>query len=54
MTNDKPLSGNFDSDKEKSEIDRDLQHIRGEEFFLYNNVKLSVSIDSLLLSRDKV
>ena len=60
MMNDKPLTQNYDSDKEKSEIDcnirvlkiildSDLQHISAEEIAFYNKVKLSVSIDSLLL-----
>ena len=58
MTNDKPLAQNYQSNKEKSEInsdirvlkilDRDLQRIPAEEIAFYSNVKLSVSIDSLL------
>ena len=56
-TNDKPLARNYDSGKEKSEIDSDirvskisqrLERIPAEEIAFYNDVKLSVSIDSLL------
>ena len=53
--NDKPLTRNYDSDKEKSEIDSDnpvlkirQQCILAEEIAFYNKVKLSVTIDSLL------
>ena len=34
-TNEKPLSRKFDSDKEKREIDSDLQSIRAEEIVFY-------------------
>ena len=58
-TNDKPLTQNFNSDKEKSEIesnisvlklDSDLQRIpaEAEEIAFYSKVELSVTIDSLL------
>ena len=40
-TNDKSLTRNYDSDKEKSEIDSDLQLILAEEIAFYNKVKLS-------------
>ena len=39
---------NYNSDKEKSEIDSDLERIPVEEIAFYNKVKLSVSIDSPL------
>ena len=47
-TSGKPLTRNYDSDKEKSEIDSDLQRILAEEIAFYNKVKLFVSIDSPL------
>ena len=56
-TNDKPLTQNYDSDKEKSEIDSDIHVLKirqwlaacsGREIAFYNKVKLSVSIDSPL------
>ena len=57
-TNDKMLTRNYDSDKEKIESDSDirvlktrqqleLHRIPAEEIAFYNKVKLSVSIDSL-------
>ena len=62
MMNDKPLTRNYDSDKEKSEIDSDirvlkiildsdLQHISAEEIAFYNKFKPSVneSLGSLTL-----
>ena len=57
MTNDKPLTRNYDSDKEKKKLtatfaikklDSDLQRIPAEEIAFHNKVKLSVIIDSLL------
>ena len=54
-TNDKPLARNFDSDKEKSEIDSDIRVFKIRQrlaahssIAFYNKVKLSVSFDSLL------
>ena len=57
-TNDKRPTRNYDSDKEKSEIDSDIRvlkikqrlaaRIPVEEIAFYLKVKLSVSIDSLL------
>ena len=48
-TNDKPLTRNYDSDKEKSEIDSDIRVLKirqrlaipAEEIAFYNKVKLS-------------
>ena len=48
-TNDKPLTRNYDSDKEKSEIDSDIRVLKirqrlaipTEEIAFYNKVKLS-------------
>ena len=56
-TNDKPLTRNYDSDREKSEIDSDtgirvlhsdLQRILAEEIAFYTFYNKYVSIDSLL------
>ena len=57
MTYDKTLTQNYDSEKEKSEIDSDICVLKIRQRLaahssrrncIYNKVKLSVSIDSLL------
>ena len=57
-TDDKPLTQNYDSEKEKSEIDSDIRVLKirtatcsaipAEEIAFYNKAELSVSIDSPL------
>jgi len=61
-TNDESTARNYDSDKQKSEIDSDVgvlkirqrlaAHSARRNCIFYNKVKLSVSIDSLPVLRD--